>query len=188
MTEKSKALISESGVEPIEWETATVPVMSLIPLERNPRKITKDAVKLMAAVIEAVGFHTPIITTHDGKILGGHVRIAALKSLGKKHVLISRPSRELTEAEFKKVLITSNTHYGEWDVGILHADFELGDFEGLGMPDSIMGELEPIESKPKKEITDAEGYCCLIEFTTEAEQAAFFTEMEGRGLTVKLMS
>lgn len=74
----------------------------------------------------------------------------ALKEIGIKEVQILTPDRELTEQEFKEILIKDNLHEGSFDLDILSVDFDIDELLSMGFPKSLLGE-EPKELKVKTE-------------------------------------
>lgn len=121
----------------IEWHEYILRVDVLKPYERNPRRITKKQYDRLKKAIAEVGFHTPLLATHDFKLIAGHQRIRALKELGITEVAVRVPTRPLTPAEFDQVLIQSNVHMGEFDIDILAADFSPSILIEWGIPDKL---------------------------------------------------
>jgi hypothetical protein len=183
-TDKTIRLENESGVsKQIQWAVVKSRVDSLIPYERNPRKITPEDFEKLKRSIARVGFHKPITATLDGRIIGGHVRIRALKELGIDEVYVSIPDRALTEAEFKEIMITDNTHFGEWDIEIVEQDYVGVELEEYGMD-----VLPKSNRQENPAITDTDGFVCLVELPDEEQQQSFFEEMQTRELPCKLLS
>ena len=65
----------------IDWIEKVVRVDSLQPHERNPRTISTTDYKRLVESLRKFGLFKPILATHEGKIIGGHQRIKALKQL-----------------------------------------------------------------------------------------------------------
>ena len=65
-------------------------VSALHPYERNPRK-NKEAVKSVAASIDAFGFKVPVVVDGQDNIICGHTRVLAAKQLGMKGLDSARP-------------------------------------------------------------------------------------------------
>lgn len=55
----------------IEWPAQRVKVADLKPFEKNPRTITPAAYGRLRDKIERLGFNSPIVATHDLRIIGG---------------------------------------------------------------------------------------------------------------------
>ena len=122
----------------IEWAEATAPLNSLVPYERNPRKIGKDAFARLKTSIQENGYHQRIICTPTMRVIGGHMRIRALQELGITEVPVLMASRELTEEEYKRILIQDNVAFGIFDTDILASDFDFDDLIKWGIPEELM--------------------------------------------------
>ena len=123
----------------IQWTERTVKVKDLQPYERNPRRIGKDAFERLKKSLQDNGYHQRLICQPDLKVIGGHQRIKALKELGIREVAILVPDRELTDDEFRRLIVQDNLAFGEWDIDILSSDFELDELLGWGMPEALLG-------------------------------------------------
>lgn len=139
----------------INWETKTVKLSDLRPYERNPRTISRTQFNRLKGAISKVGFHTPLLVTHDLKLIAGHQRIKALKELGVKEVVVRFPDRPLTDQEFQQVLIQSNISMGEFDMDILASDFDIGELIEWGIDDKEFDLLGAEDKKKKDNGTDA---------------------------------
>lgn len=103
----------------IKWTDRVVKVSELVPYDKNPRKITVQQYDRLKASLIETGYHTPMLAQPDLRIIGGHQRKKALMELGITEVTVRVPERELTDEEFKRVLIQSNVHFGDWEVDTL---------------------------------------------------------------------
>ena len=94
-------------------------VSDLHPYERNPRK-NKDAVKSVAASIQAFGFKVPIVIDANGVIVTGHTRLLAAKQLGLKEVPCV-VADDLTEDQIKAFRLADNrvAEMATWDQDLL---------------------------------------------------------------------
>ncbi len=113
--------------EKLVWRTEKRRVNSLLPYDKNPRKITdKQMEDLKVSLTKFNLAELPAINL-DGKICAGHQRIKALQLLGRGEELIEvrSPNRKLTPREFKQYLLTSNRSGGSWDFDILASDFDI---------------------------------------------------------------
>jgi Mg2+ and Co2+ transporter CorA len=173
--------------EIIQWATVRRKVNSLKPYERNPRKITPEAYERLKQKMIRNGFHGGIKATKEGLIIGGHQRIKILKEFEVQEIDVITAPEDLTDEQYREVLLSDNISEGEFDTVLLQ-DFEMADLELVGIPDFVLDEMFTPEPKPKKEIEDNGKFMCLVEFDTEAEQETFYGEMTERGLLCKLMS
>lgn len=135
----------------IIWAEKTVPLKSLKPYERNPRRITKEAFDRLKNRISRLGYHQRIICQPDGGVIGGHVRLRALKELGHKDVKVLIPNRALSDEEFREALISDNGQFGEWDMDMLSADFDIGELVEWGVPEAL---LVDFKTEPSDGLTD----------------------------------
>lgn len=136
--------IELKGNQAVEWTEKTVKLSALKPYERNPRKITKEAFDRLKNRIDRLGYHQRIICQPDGGVIGGHVRLRALTELGYKEVKVLIPNRELSQEEFREALISDNGQFGEWDIDMLAADFEIEELVEWGVPEALVdGFREP---------------------------------------------
>lgn len=123
------------------WVEKTVDVKTLKPYERNPRRISKEAFEKLKASLRDNGYHQRILCTSDGLVIGGHMRIKALTEIGVKQVPVLVPDRELTEEEFRRILVQDNLSFGEFDLDILSADFEVPELLEWGFPEALLGDF-----------------------------------------------
>lgn len=146
----------------IIWTEREVFVTDLKPFERNPRIITKEAYDRLRDDILEFGYHDRIKCQPGGLIIGGHQRLKALQELGIESIPILEPSRELTFAEYRKLLIKDNLPYGSHDWEILSADFEADELKEWGMPEQwldghIEDEKKAEDSIPSVSLADRFG-------------------------------
>jgi DNA modification methylase len=107
-----------------------VPVESITPYKRNPRR-NEDAVEKVAASIKEFGFKQPIVVDKDRIIIVGHTRLLAAFRLGIKEVPILMAT-DLSPAQVKAYRLADNRVHeeAEWDEELLA--LELGDLSKLG--------------------------------------------------------
>ena len=94
-------------------------------LPANPRQWTRDDVERLAKSIE----ETPellearplIAMPHDGKyiVLGGNLRLAALKRLGRKEAPVYVLPEDTPIDKQKEIVVKDNGSFGEWDYDVL---------------------------------------------------------------------
>ena len=124
--------------------------------ERNPNSHSKDQIKVLAKIIKEFGFRHPIIvSTLSDKIVAGHGRLEAAKSLGMTEVPVDFQDFK-DDGEELAVLINDNAiaEWAELDLGQINLMLpEIGpiDIELLGLKDF---EVEVLD-KPIKD-TSAE--------------------------------
>ncbi len=68
--------------ESIQWIEKISRLNDLRPFEQNPRRITKEQFEKLKQSLREDGYHSRIKATPDGRIIGGHQRLRALRELG----------------------------------------------------------------------------------------------------------
>lgn len=111
--------------------------------DRNPRKISKEALERLKEKIKRVGYHQPIACQPDGLVISGHQRLRALRELGYKTIRVSLPPEPLTEEQYREVMISANVNEGEWERDILADDFEMEELEEWGLSSKESGLFSP---------------------------------------------
>ena len=123
-----------SRVERLTWKTEKRSVKSLVPYEKNPRKLT-DAQKrdLLASIKKFDLVEIPAVN-QDDTIIAGHMRLRLLVELGRGDDVIDvrMPSRQLTEEEVSEYCVRSNLNNGEWDLQLLEENFDKNDLINWG--------------------------------------------------------
>lgn len=142
-----------SDVAKIQWVEKVVPLAQLIPFEANPRTITEEQFAKLKQSLDTDGYHSRIKVTSDFRVIGGHQRLRALQELGYSELAVLVPSRELSDDEFKRILIRDNHSNGVFDMEALANMFDLEELRGFGLHE--VGNIPPFdesdeESKPGK--------------------------------------
>lgn len=86
-------------------EIRRVPISKVLPWDKNPRGIREQDYERLKRQILKLGVYKPLVCYREGArfvVLGGNMRIRALKDLGAKEVEISivRPKDEAEKIEF----------------------------------------------------------------------------------------
>lgn len=145
----------ETMLEELIWHTETRKIKELQEHEKNPRKITKDQMEKLKQSLKSFNYVETVVINLDNTILAGHMRIRALKALGrgKEDIEVRVPNRQLTPKEAEEYLIRSNKNSGEWDWERLANEWEIPDLFNWGFTED---ELQ-IKDPEKLEATD-DGY------------------------------
>lgn len=99
-------------------EQFEVELTDLSPTEHNPRQINqKDFEKLKKSLKEFPEMKEirEVVIDENNRILGGHMRVRALKELGEKTVYVKQVFG-LTEEQKDEFVIKDNIANGEWDM------------------------------------------------------------------------
>lgn len=127
MTDPHKTPI-EAGViidHELQWVEKEMRLDSIRPFERNPRNITeKQYEKLKQSLIED-GYHSRMKVTHDGRLIGGHQRLRALRELGYFSVQVLMPTTEITDEQYIRIMFRDNHNNGTWNIDMLANEYDL---------------------------------------------------------------
>lgn len=152
-----------SSLPTLQWTETTRNVSDLKPFEANPRHATKEQFVRMVNSIREMGYHDRIKCQPNGLVIGGHLRIKALKKLGIKSVPVLIPNRELTDDEYRKLLVTDNLQIGGWDFDSLSSQYEIGELIDWGFPANelpkIVAELTD-DAEKKQELKETTCPAC----------------------------
>lgn len=124
----------------------------LTPTENNPRQINqKDFEKLKKSLKEFPEMKEirEVVIDENNRILGGHMRVRALKELGEKTVFVKQVFG-LTEEQKNEFVIKDNIANGEWDFDTLANEWDLEKIQDWGIDNikkSIQDEKE-LEKDP----------------------------------------
>ena len=91
----------------IKPEIKTLPIESIIPDDKNPRAIKREAYKGLVSSLEEFGYvDLLIVNQRNNQLVSGHQRLKALQEAGVKEVPVIMV--DLTEAQQKALLVTMN--------------------------------------------------------------------------------
>jgi hypothetical protein len=101
----------------------------------NPRTIKKTKFdKLVRSIREFPEMLNirPIVVDEAMMVLGGNMRLQALREAGHKEIPIIKVSN-LTEDQKKEFVIKDNISYGDWDWDMLSTEWEAYELDEMGM-------------------------------------------------------
>ena len=115
----------------------------------NPRVIKDDKFHKLCESIKAFPKMLelrPIVVNDDMVVLGGNMRLKALKHLGLTEAPVIKAS-ELTEEQQRQFIIKDNAGFGEWDWDMLANEWDVQELEqwGIDVPAFAETELEAEE-------------------------------------------
>jgi hypothetical protein len=145
-----------------DWFLQTFKLSDLKENAHNPRTLTKSQEKQLKASIKKFGLIDKPIVNSDGTIIGGHQRVAVLKSMKVKSVDCWVPYIQLNDEQISELCIRLNKNTGSWDYDILANDFTTTDLMDWGfniddlLDNTLYDEskdeiIEEKESKKKKQ-------------------------------------
>jgi len=111
-----------------------IPIGQIKENARNPRKISKEAYeKLLNSIREFPEMLElrPLVIDGDNEVIGGNMRLKALKELGYKEVPVILADK-LTDEQKKRFVVVDNLPFGEWDYDILGVDYGMDELESYG--------------------------------------------------------
>ena len=91
-----------------------LPISSLKNWDKNPRAIKKDKFEILKKRIKKYGQFKPVLATEDGEVLGGNMRLRAMRELGVEHVWVSIISPK-SEAEKIEIALADNEEMGFYE-------------------------------------------------------------------------
>lgn len=122
------------------------------PNPNNPRLIKDDKFKKLVKSIEEFPKMMelrPMVIDENSIVLGGNMRLKALKELGYKEVSDTwvKSAKDLTPDEIRRFIIADNVGFGEHDWEMLANEWDLNELTewGLDVPDFAQTELEAQE-------------------------------------------
>ena len=133
----------------MEWKRETRALELLQEHEKNPRQISREEERQLRKSLDEFGQCQPLVINTDNKVIGGHQRLAILRSMGVKYVDVYVPDETLTEAQVDELNIRLNRNTGTWDFDVLANQWEIDDLLSWGFEEADLG-LD-VSEKPKKE-------------------------------------
>lgn len=128
-------------MQELQVNTEIIEVDKLKPHPRNPRTATKEAMDRLKKQIFNLGQYKPIIVdTRTGYIVGGHMRLEALKQLNMKRALVSYITSD-NDAHAMEYMLSDNDHIGVTDKDALVE--MLSELPEVRLPDFAIQTLEP---------------------------------------------
>jgi ParB-like chromosome segregation protein Spo0J len=132
----------------------------------NPRQIKGEKLELLKQSVgsfQKMMSLRPIIVDENNVVLGGNMRLAAIKALGMKEIPDEWVKRadDLTEAEKREFIIKDNAGFGEWDWDVLGNEWEeeqLAEW-GLDIP-GLVPEFSPVSESDQSQLDNKSPVIC----------------------------
>lgn len=134
-------------------QTQSIKVSKLKSNPNNPRVIKDDKfLKLVKSIEEFPDMLDlrPVVIDENNMVLGGNMRLKAIKHLGIKDVPVVI-AEGLTENEKQQFIVKDNTNYGEWNLQAIK-EFGLSNLEDWGFTEhNFLEDEEPKYQAPEYE-------------------------------------
>lgn len=112
-----------------------IKVSEIKPNPSNPRTIKKEQLdKLKKSIMDFPSMLDlrPIVVDENNMVIGGNMRLRALKELGIEEVSYIKVNN-LTKEQKEQFVIKDNLNYGEWNWDVLQADWNLFEIDNWGL-------------------------------------------------------
>jgi ParB-like chromosome segregation protein Spo0J len=125
-----------------------VSIKDIKPNPNNPRLVKDDKFKKLVESVK--GFPDmlnvrPIVVNKDMIVLGGNMRLKAMKEAGYKEANIEIV--DWTEEQQREFIIKDNVGYGEWDWNVIANEWDTDKLEEWGMNIPSFDSNEEIEDE-----------------------------------------
>jgi len=136
----------------------TILLSSLKPNPKNPRSITDENLEKLCKSIKNFNRMLtlrPMIVDENNIVLGGNMRLQALKKLGYKEIPENwvKKTLDLTEEEKRQFLIKDNIEYGDWEEKILKDNYDIFELKEFNIDIDIEMDFggDDNEEEPKED-------------------------------------
>jgi len=122
----------------------------------NPRVIKDDKFHKLCESIKAFPKMLelrPIVVNDDMVVLGGNMRLKALRHLGLKEAPIIKAS-DLTDEQQRQFIIKDNAGFGEWDWDMIANEWDTDELEEWGIDVPVFAETEIEAEEDDFEVPD----------------------------------
>ena len=126
----------------MNWQPVTVPLSSLTPWERNPKRISKAHARRLLDLWGRLGQFQTIAIGPGGEVYDGHQRLSVLKTAygADYEVKALQSDRPLTEDERAELTISAHSGtVGTWDWDAL-SGWDAGQLQGWGFDAETLGD------------------------------------------------
>ena len=164
-------------------------IAAINPNEENPRFITDakfkklvKSIKDFPEMLEA----RPLVIDEDNVVLGGNMRLKALKAAGVFEIPVKRVEGWTSEQK-KEFIIKDNLGYGEWDWELVANIWEVEEIAewGLDIPQFGVEDLgNPFEAEVSKNITFKIEVTC----DNQRKQEKLYNELIEKGFECRMIS
>lgn len=161
----------------------------------NPRVIKDDKFqKLVNSIKEFPKMMElrPMVVNEDNIVLGGNMRLKALKELNYKEVPDEwiKNAKDLTKEEQRRFIIADNVGFGEHDWEMLASEWDSEELESWGL-DLVGFETNEVEiQKEQVDLSDdlKETFEVIISCADETHQEQIYNKMIADGFEVRVLT
>ena len=159
----------------------------------NPRVIKDDKFKKLVKSIEEfpkMMALRPMVINADNIVLGGNMRLKALKELGYKEIPEEwvKRAEDLTEEETRRFIIADNVGFGEHDWEILKTEWDIDELSEWGLDIPSFGVEESVADPFDDEgITAQNKFAVVVTCETAMEQEEIFNDLTEKGYKCKIL-
>jgi ParB-like chromosome segregation protein Spo0J len=160
-------------------------IAAIKPNEENPRFITDakfkklvKSIKDFPEMLEA----RPLVIDEDNIVLGGNMRLKALKAAGVFEIPVKRVVG-WTEQQKREFIIKDNVGFGEWDWDLVANGWEAEQLEDWGLDVPNFGGND--EDLLGENISENEIFKIQVALETEEKQNQLYQELLAKGYDCK---
>ena len=164
-------------------------IAAIKPNEENPRFITDakfkklvKSIKDFPEMLEA----RPLVIDEDNVVLGGNMRLKALKAAGVFEIQVKRVEGWTTEQK-KEFIIKDNLGYGEWDWELVANGWDAEQLEDWGL-DILSFDIE--NDDEQKDVSDNidSMFRVEVELENEIEQEKLYNKLISEGYVCRILT
>ncbi|MAK37341.1 MAG: hypothetical protein CMC15_14395 [Flavobacteriaceae bacterium] len=132
-------------------QSKKIPISQIQVDPNNPRILNKTKFKKLKSSIENFPEMLEVrpIVVADGIVVGGNMRLLAMKDLGFREVTAIDVT-DWTQGQRDEFMIKDNLNYGDWDYDLLANEWEGTDLEDWGL--DLWQEEKPKEEQKQRSI------------------------------------
>jgi hypothetical protein len=126
-------------------QTKKVPISQVRIDPNNPRSLNKEKYKKLKSSVKEFPEMLEVrpLVVADGVVVGGNMRLLAMKDLGYREVSVIDVT-EWTQEKRDEFMIKDNLSFGDWDYDLLANEWNIDDLTDWGMD---LWDTEPEEEK-----------------------------------------
>lgn len=164
-------------------------VAELTNFEHNPRTITKKAFERLKKQIKKLNAYKPLLVNQDNIVLGGNMRLRALKEMGVQEIECSMVETK-NLSEMMEYALSDNDSAGVTDKDILanllpELEIDMEMFAVHFDEATVLSDLGEKSQDIEQGLDYKEKYEVIVECLDELEQESIYTKLTQMGLKVK---